>query len=114
MQLVYALPVILSWLNCDRKPLIWCGTDPSTDVFATLLLSNSDGAPMLMRAHGSRRVRGNPVSHGPSPLLRPESAYPFGCWRVEVISSTAVALAMAASPGLVTVHIWSRVLSLRD
>ena len=39
---------------------------------------------------------------------------PRGCCTREVKSSTAEAEAMGAIPGLVTVHIWSRVRSLRD
>jgi hypothetical protein len=32
-------------------------------------------------------------------------AYPFGCWTSETSSSTALAAAMGAIPGRVTVHI---------
>lgn len=38
---------------------------------------------------------------------------PSGCWMTETRSSTAVAAAMDASPGLVTVHIWSSVRSVK-
>lgn len=40
--------------------------------------------------------------------------HPSGCCIRETRSSTAEAPAIAASPGLVTVHIWSKVLSVND
>lgn len=42
------------------------------------------------------------------------ATYPLGCCKSETMSSTAVELAMEAIPGRVTVHIWSRVRSVRD
>lgn len=39
--------------------------------------------------------------------------YPRGCCKTEIKSSTAIAAAIGATPGRVTVHIWSKVLSLR-
>ena len=41
-------------------------------------------------------------------------SYPSGCCKREANSSTAVAAAIGASPGRVTVHIWSSVRSVRD
>ena len=40
--------------------------------------------------------------------------YPSGCWSSDARSSTAVDDAIEAKPGRVTVHIWSRVLSVKD
>lgn len=43
-----------------------------------------------------------------------ECTYPKGCCKMETNISTADAAAMGATPGRVTVHIWSRVRSVRD
>jgi hypothetical protein len=40
--------------------------------------------------------------------------YPSGCCKTETSSSTAMDAAIGASPGRVTVHIWSSVRSVRD
>ena len=42
------------------------------------------------------------------------STYPSGCCNRDTSSSTAIDAAMGASPGRVTVHIWSSVRSVRD
>lgn len=39
--------------------------------------------------------------------------YPAGCCIIDTKSSTAVLAAILANPGLVTVHIWSSVLSVK-
>lgn len=47
-------------------------------------------------------------------LKKNAETHPSGCCNKETRSSTAVEAAMEARPGLVTVHIWSSVRSVRD
>lgn len=58
------------------------------------------------------------ASHPPisKPYLRQqgEQTDPLECWMIETSNSTAVEDAMDAMPGRVTVHIWSRVRSVKD
>ena len=41
-------------------------------------------------------------------------AYPTGCCSKDMSNSTALTAVMVASPGRVTMHIWSSILSVRD
>lgn len=104
--------------NWARKPRSWWGTRPRTLDAASVLVATSALALALAGevwggGGGACTLRARVETHQKKKKEKRET-YPSGCCKSDTRSSTAVDAAIEASPGRVTVHIWSSVRSVKD